>query len=176
MDTWVLSQRQSGSVVAVITDPHLAPRLRMGRAIPPLPLRACRVLYGQSFTFTLQQIHSPLKPGNMRKGKGKIRGFPLHTIKLQRSRHTVLFFLTLDTRQRYAIKPRPLYPGICTNDIHELNTGCVSQPVWTFWRKEISLAPAANRTADRPVRNLVSKAAKLPHLPVPAETFHRCIL
>jgi len=68
MDTWVLSQRQSGRGVAVTAEPHLAPKLRMGRAIPPLPLRACRVLYGQPFTFKLKQIHSPLKPGNMRKG------------------------------------------------------------------------------------------------------------
>jgi len=82
MDNWVLSQRQSGSGVAVITDPHLGPRLRMGSAIPPLPLRACTELYGQPFTFTLQQIHSPLKPGNMRKGKVKSRDFPLHIIKI----------------------------------------------------------------------------------------------
>ena len=82
----------------------------MGRAIPPLPLRACRVLDGQSFTFTLQQIHSPLKPGNMRKGKGKIRGFPLHTIKLQRSRHTVPVFLNpLAPELFFLILAHPVY-------------------------------------------------------------------
>jgi len=117
MDNWVLSQRQSGSGMAVITDTHLAPRLRMGRAVPPITLHSCTALYGQPFTFTLQQIHSPLKPGNIPKGKGKSRGFPLRTIKVYRSRHTVPVFLNLDTRQGYAIKPRPLDPGIGTNDI-----------------------------------------------------------
>jgi hypothetical protein len=81
MDKWVLSQRHSGSGVAVITYPHLVPRLKMVSALSPLPLRACTELYRQPFTFTLQQIHSALKPGNMRKGKGKSTGFPLHTIE-----------------------------------------------------------------------------------------------
>lgn len=52
--------------------------------------------------------------------KVKVEFFPLHTMKVYRSRRTVPVFLNLHTRQKYAInfKPRPLYPGKSTNYTH----------------------------------------------------------
>jgi hypothetical protein len=48
-----LSQGYSGRGVALITHPHLAPRLRKCRAIPLLPLWAFVACYRVTFTFTL---------------------------------------------------------------------------------------------------------------------------
>jgi hypothetical protein len=60
---------------------------------------------------------------------------------------------------------RPLYLPVGTPLATKQESGWGTETVWAFWRREKYFLPVGNRTADRPIRNLITVLNTLSHLP-----------